>query len=263
MTTLRLSVILAVLFGLTAGAGGTMTPHQLSEPSRQFESPQSGRVEPAGAARPAGMVLAEKRKPELSGSVSGDRSYFGRSAVTFGVNVKVWDRPAAGNVRFREGETQIGSARLKDGIAVYTLPKDLPVGKHRLDLVFEPSKATAADVEAGSWTYTVTVKKASASKAKTLASAHCKAIQRLSAAKVGTIKAGQGADRAEYRAYTKARSTDPSAKGKRYWQFLRDLGPGVLLGKSATTSAVYLRFTDFKPSTAQKYQTKALKRCVG
>lgn len=208
-------------------------------------------------------VLAAKRTPELSGSVSGDESYLGRTAVTFAVHVTVDGRGAGGHVAFREGETQIGRVRLRDGIGVYTLPTDLPRGTHSLTLAFEPSAATADTVATAEWTYTVKVKKPSARRDKALKGGYCRALQTLAVAKVATIKGGAGPDRAEYRAYSKAAAKDPSAKGKRYWKFLRDLGPGVRLGKVGTSASVYLRYGDFKPSAAQKYQTKALATCVG
>ncbi|MDR1151767.1 MAG: hypothetical protein LBK72_04705 [Bifidobacteriaceae bacterium] len=250
MTTLRSRVIVGVMACLVTAALPPMA------------APGSALASPPGEGAGLGAVTA-KKTPELSGSVSADRSYLGRTAVTFGLHVQVDGRGAVGHVSFREGETRIGRVRLRDGFGVYTLPTDLPRGKHSLTLAFEPSAATAETVDTAEWTYTITVKKPSASRDKKLAGEYCGALQLLAAAKVATIKGGIGPDRAEYRAYTKAAAKDPSAKGKRYWTFLRDLGPGVRLGKVATSASVYLRYGDFKPSTAQKYQTKALATCVG
>jgi hypothetical protein len=204
-----------------------------------------------------------KATPELSGSVSGDTSYLGLSSVTFGIRVKVGPRVAAGHVVFREGEDRIGRVRLRDGIALYTLPKDLPRGTHSVTLAFEPSAATAEDVDSGEWDYTIKVKKPSAKQTKTLKSKYCRALQDLSAAKVGLIRGGARPDRAEYRAYTKAAKNDSNAKGSRIWKFLRDSGPGLRLGKVDSSASVYLGYRDIKPSAAQKYQTRAMTRCVG
>ncbi|MDR1426781.1 MAG: hypothetical protein LBJ08_03365, partial [Bifidobacteriaceae bacterium] len=70
-------------------------------------------------------VVAAKATPKLTGVTSGDKSYHGYTSVTFGLNLEVNGRPAAGHVYFREGKTQIASIRLKGGTAIYSLPKDL------------------------------------------------------------------------------------------------------------------------------------------
>jgi hypothetical protein len=212
----------------------------------------------------AGVVApTAKATPTLSGTTSGNASYEGRTAVTFGATVKAGSLAAAGHLRFMEGDVELGSVKLVDGVGVFTLPRDLPVGKHRLTLVFEPSEGTEDKVDAGAWGYTVTVKKTSASRAKTLDGKYCKAVQRVAKAKVTSIQGGSGPDKSEYRAYTKAAAADPSAKGERYWKFLRDVGSGVRLGKVATTSDAYLKYRDFKPSKARQHETKAITKCVG
>ncbi|MDR1426714.1 MAG: hypothetical protein LBJ08_03010, partial [Bifidobacteriaceae bacterium] len=128
---------------------------------------------------------------------------------------------------------------------------------------FEPARATKKKVASESWSFSVTVKKTTSHRAKTLSSRYCRAVQRLSKAKTAAIEGGPSSNRSEYRAYNAVAKADSGGKVKRYWQFLRDLGPGVDLAKVPSSSSVYLKYQDFKPSQAQRHQTKALARCVG
>jgi hypothetical protein len=229
-------------------------------PTRAAGQPVS---EGAASAVDGVVGRAEAKEPEMSGRASGDSSYKDHTAVTFGLSFTVNGRAAAGHLHFVDKDVEIGSVKLSKGIAVYTLPTDLAVGKHRLSLVFEPSEASAGKAKAMSQTYTITVKKTTAKRAKTLDSALCQAVQRLVKAKVTGIKGGTSADKSEYRAYNTVIAADRDAKGKRYWTFLRDIGPGADLGKVTSTASVYLKYRDFKPSTASKYESKAQTRCVG
>jgi hypothetical protein len=256
-TARRAAAIGGALIVLLAGGTPTMAAGRCPG-ALALDCPAA--LAPAVAQTPA--VDDTKRAPELSGQVVGDVAYHGYSSATFGIMVKVEGRAAAGHLRVVEGETPIGSVKLQDGVAVYTLPDDLPVGKHELRLVFEPSEATEATVEQAVWTYDVKVKQPSAKRAKQLGTAYCAAVRRLAQAKVATIRGTQEANRSAYRSYTKVSAADTSRKGQRYWKFLRDAGPGVRLAK-VTSSSVYLKYRDFKPSTAQQYETKAIGNCVG
>jgi hypothetical protein len=214
---------------------------------------------------PGAPVISQDRKktPSLSGTSNGDVSYEGYTSLTFGLSISVDGRPAGGHLLVVEGTEEINSVKLSSGIAIFTLPKDLERGVHSLDLVFEPSQASQDTVEPGTWRYTIRVKKPSEKKAETLSSRYCRAVQRLSRAQVEAVQGGVEAAQTTYRAYTKVIAAERDAKAERYWKFLRDSGPGLELRKVASSQSVYVKYRDFKPSTAQRYESKAQTRCVG